>query len=104
MTIDNRSQPRRPENHSVALVARGKTYGTARIMDLSSSGARLVLSGRNRSVPNAFTMVLSYTPRIARDCVVVWQRGGSIGVKFIEPERTVRPANWAAIGLDDEEK
>jgi hypothetical protein len=90
MKSDKRTDPRRPEDHRVCIVARGKTYGNATITDLSGSGAQLNLAS-SRAVPNAFTMILSYTPKIARECTVVWQRGRDIGVKFVEQARPGRP-------------
>jgi hypothetical protein len=82
MTRDNRKQPRRPEDHHVCLVGRRKTYGTAKIIDLSASGARLALTGDSHSLPDKFTMVLSYAPKITRECAVVWKRGSALGVTF----------------------
>jgi hypothetical protein len=87
MKSDKRTAPRRPEAQRVCLVALGKTYGNATITDLSATGAQLTLTNGSRAVPESFTIILSYTPKIARECVVVWQRGRSLGVKFIEPKR-----------------
>lgn len=84
MIYDQRTQPRRPEAHRVCLVARGKTYGNATLTDISSTGAQLMLASAARAVPQEFTMILSYTPKISRECLVVWQRGRALGVKFAE--------------------
>jgi hypothetical protein len=103
MSIEQRKDRRRPENHGVNLIGARTAYGSARIIDLSPSGARLKLANARR-VPDKFTMVLSYTPRITRECQVVWKDRGAIGVKFLRPERTVTMQSFPDPEFDNDDE
>jgi hypothetical protein len=103
MERENRKYRRRPENHPVNLIGARTTYGLGRIVDLSPAGAGLRVVDPRR-VPDRFTMVLSYTPRITRDCAVVWKDGSAMGVKFLSNTRLVTLESLAERDADGREK
>lgn len=52
------------------------------IMDLSESGAQIEIGDRS-AVPRKVRLAFSRDVRTGRPCEVVWQRGTSVGVKFV---------------------
>jgi hypothetical protein len=59
------------------------------LRDVSNTGARLKLEiAEGSAVPNiaqAFILSLSRRGNIFRQCELVWQRDGEVGVRFIAP-------------------
>jgi hypothetical protein len=53
------------------------------IWDMSSGGARLVLTRPHKNLPPSFTLVLCKKPRLERKCEIVWIGPRFIGVKFL---------------------
>lgn len=53
------------------------------VADISSSGAQLYL-GERRNIPDRFAVRLTEDGRVRRNCRVVWQRAGRVGVCFHE--------------------
>src|SRR5829696_7116805 len=52
------------------------------ILDVSQSGARLMLPG-NEDVPSEFILLLSEHGRARRQCRVAWRRKDKVGVEFV---------------------
>jgi hypothetical protein len=52
------------------------------VLDLSSSGAKLVL-GEAESLGSRLRLGFSRDARQGRQCEVVWRRGTTLGVKFV---------------------
>ena len=87
--IDRRKQRR----HVINRVAKFQTEvgGLPRdclITDMSANGARLFAEGVE--VPERFSLVITGTQGIRRDCRVVWRLGGEVGIVFTSPPRVDR--------------
>jgi hypothetical protein len=52
------------------------------VLDMSDSGARIEISDRS-AVPSKLRLAFSRDVRRGRACEVVWQRGKTVGVKFV---------------------
>jgi hypothetical protein len=54
-----------------------------KVLDLSASGAKLELDDPT-SVPNKMKLAFSRDARTGRICEVVWRRGKTLGVRFVD--------------------
>src|SRR5215208_1065281 len=59
-----------------------RTLVPCTLLDVSQSGARLMLSG-NEDVPDKFVLLLSEHGRARRQCRVAWRRKDKVGVEFV---------------------
>jgi two-component system cell cycle response regulator len=86
----NRKQPRKRvlKRGIVAFNNRHSTLECA-VRDLSDTGAKLMLEG-SLSAPDTFELIVELDG-VEADCVVVWRRGGELGVRFSGPTRHVSP-------------
>ena len=52
------------------------------VQDLSTTGAKISVDDSN-VLPGRLRLAFSRDARTGRNCVVVWRRGKSLGVKFV---------------------
>jgi hypothetical protein len=79
---ERRVKPRRRTLKQAQLIFRdGHCLIDCTVLDMSESGARLKPL-EPMSCPDEFDLKLKYGPR--RPCEVVWQKGGVLGVRFVE--------------------
>lgn len=94
--IDKRAMRRQRLLKGALITARDHaTAITCAVRDLSDTGARLRIDCLS-VVPHAFTLIIDLDG-IEVDCEVMWQRGRELGVRFLSPRRTVRPARMQVI-------
>jgi hypothetical protein len=55
------------------------------VRDISAGGARLAVFVAVETIPENFTLLLSPTAKVRRDCKVAWRSADEIGVRFIPP-------------------
>lgn len=89
---DKRKDVRRPMTQPVAILASdGSLVCECTLRDVSDTGARLKLDIKEGSavpdIAQAFILSLSRRGNIFRQCELVWQRDGEVGVRFIAPRR-----------------
>jgi PilZ domain len=53
------------------------------VQDVSTSGARITVDDSN-VLPSRLRLAFARDARTGRNCEVVWRRGKSIGVKFVQ--------------------
>jgi hypothetical protein len=53
------------------------------VQDMSASGARITVDDAN-VLPGRLRLALARDARTGRNCEVVWRRGKSLGVKFVQ--------------------
>ena len=53
------------------------------VQDMSASGARITVDDPN-VLPGRLRLAFARDARTGRDCEVVWRRGKSLGVKFVQ--------------------
>ena len=81
---------RADQRYDIAILAalmsdQNKLIGFAKIANMSAGGAKLELAGPVQ-VPQNFTLIMGGKSGPRRNCSLVWQSEGSIGVRFIGPE------------------
>jgi hypothetical protein len=53
------------------------------VQDMSTTGAKLTIDDPN-SLPARLRLALTRDARTGRNCEVVWRRGNSVGIKFVQ--------------------
>jgi hypothetical protein len=82
MRPEYRNDKRRFILHGARIVlADGSVLEDCRIIDISSTGARLEVKDPN-VVPDQFILLLSYDGHLRRRCSVVWRLEMAIGIEF----------------------
>jgi hypothetical protein len=82
MLIEKRKAKRRDVGHSAWVdFGPGTRVQQCLIKNMSEIGARLALAVPRRA-PAEFMLQFSPDGSVGRRCLVRWQRGGEIGVKF----------------------
>jgi hypothetical protein len=62
----------------------GAVVGPCTMLDVSAGGAKLMLS-TELTLPPTFVILLSkYSGALKRHCVVAWQKGRQVGIRFPE--------------------
>src|SRR5215217_7096940 len=86
MAGQKRSSVRRDARYGV-WIAYGddRTLVPCTLLDVSQSGARLMLPG-NEDVPDNFMLLLSEHGRARRQCRIAWRRKDKVGVEFVIAE------------------
>jgi hypothetical protein len=90
MKIEKRVSRRRIVSHpaAVAIDCSGSVFCECVMMDVSATGAKLVLSSAEPpneiEIPDEFILVLSNNGHVRRRCKVSWQSENSLGVIFVE--------------------
>ncbi len=84
MRPEYRKDKRRFILHGARIVlADGSVLEGCRIIDISSTGARLEVKHLDAVVPDQFTLLLSYDGHLRRQCLVVWRSETTIGIEFV---------------------
>lgn len=84
MRPEYRKDRRRFVFHGARIVlADGSVLEGCRIVDISSTGARLEVKNLE-PVPDQFVLLLSYDGHLRRQCTVVWRAETTIGIEFIQ--------------------
>ncbi len=79
-----RKKPRRQFHYSAKILTGKKAVPQiCAIADISESGARLVMASE-RELPHRFLLLLSSRGAARRICRLVWQKGMTVGVEFID--------------------
>lgn len=83
--VGRRAYPR----HHVGLLAvlmtiKNEFICTATVQNMSGGGAKLVLSGGMKVMPDHFVMALSSSSGPRRECSLVWQSNNVMGVRFVK--------------------
>jgi hypothetical protein len=89
MKVENRVSRRRIVcQPAVVLDRNGSIFCECAMMDVSATGAKLVLSAaespEKMKTPSEFILLLSHNGRVRRRCMVSWRSDNAIGVRFIE--------------------
>lgn len=66
------------------------------VRDFSETGCRLSAEG-SVNIPDTFELVIELDG-MSVDCLVVWRRGGTIGVKFTSPPVERQPRRQQVVG------
>ena len=83
MSTEKRKYPRRfVQQRAILVNDDGAILGKCLMLDVSASGAKLKRAAPT-PLPPRFVLVLSRDGRLQRHCVVVWQSGATLGVRFI---------------------
>ena len=84
---EQRRKPRRPLRYRARILfSKNGQPRSCNIADISESGARIVLQ-RDEELPDRFLLILS--PRsAARVCREVWRDDLTIGVEFLDSDRS----------------
>jgi hypothetical protein len=85
--VDRRKQPRRRINSIAQFHSEvSPSPRSIRVTDISPGGARLYTE---IDMPPKFTLTVTGDDGISlrRDCRVIWQLGGELGVEFIDSRR-----------------
>jgi len=86
MTRDRRSALRRPIRwKALILNPAGTLVSHCTIIDISSTGARLVLP-EPAELPEAFLLVLSRNGDVRRQCELSWIKEKRVGIRFLRPQ------------------
>ncbi len=82
MALENRKYTRRSVYQPAVMVkGDGSILGKCLMLDVSASGAKLQRATAD-PLPPQFVLVLSRDGRLRRQCMVVWQSGKTVGVRF----------------------
>jgi hypothetical protein len=83
MDVEQRDTFRRTVRQGARLATiEGAALGTCIMVDVSATGARLVLDKAD-PLPKRFVLVLSHNGDLRRFCSVAWQSETTVGVQFI---------------------
>jgi hypothetical protein len=83
MSIENRKAARRIIRHpAVILNPDGSVFLPCTVMDVSATGAKLVLQAPAK-LPDEFIVLLAKHAKVHRKCQISWQEGAAIGVRFV---------------------
>jgi hypothetical protein len=86
MTRDRRAALRRPIRwKALILNSAGSLVSHCTIIDVSSTGARLVLP-EPVELPETFLMVLSRNGDVRRQCELSWIKEKRVGIRFLRPQ------------------
>ena len=87
MTRDRRSALRRPIRwKALILNSAGSLVSHCTIIDVSSTGARLVLP-EPTELPETFLLVLSRNGDVRRQCELSWIKEKRVGIRFLRPQQ-----------------
>ena len=90
MTKDRRTAQRRGIHWKALMIgATGQPIGECTIVDVSNSGARLLLENAIEP-PDSFVLIMARNGDVRRHCEVTWRDDESVGVKFVRPRVTER--------------
>jgi PilZ domain len=82
MSGEKRGSVRRDARYSVWIAyGEDRTLVPCTLLDVSQSGARLMLPG-NEDVPDNFVLLLSEHGRARPQCRVAWRHKDKVGVEF----------------------
>jgi hypothetical protein len=83
MAMEKRRKPRKALS-AVAFIytTDGRPIGECRTLDISVSGAKIVLPDEAKDVPTEFLLALSRDGKVRRRCQISWRDGGKIGARF----------------------
>jgi hypothetical protein len=83
MDAEQRDTFRRTVRQGARLATtEGAALGTCIMVDVSATGARLVLD-KPDPLPKRFVLLLSHNGNLRRLCSVAWQSETTVGVQFI---------------------
>ena len=55
------------------------------VRDISAGGARIVVFGGTKTIPDAFNLLLDPAAKVLRACKVAWRTPTELGVEFLKP-------------------
>jgi hypothetical protein len=83
---DTRRSKRKLFDHVAALDLRdGEQPLPCQVRDISAGGARLIVFGDTRSIPDTFNLLLDPASKVRRACRVAWRSPTELGVEFVKP-------------------
>jgi hypothetical protein len=83
MNPEQRENIRRSVRQGARIVAvDGSALGACMMVDVSATGARLVLETSDL-LPDRLFLLLSHNGNLRRLCSVVWQTGATAGIQFM---------------------
>lgn len=80
---NKRKQRRVPIRHVGAIYKDGALIGECTVLDVSASGARVLLKHDMKAPPN-FTLHMERRGSVTRRCQTVWQTEKEVGVRFVD--------------------
>jgi hypothetical protein len=90
-TKDRRVAPRRGIRwKALMLRADGSPIGECTIVNVSSSGAMLILEDRAAEPPGSFALVFARNGTVRRRCEITWRSDEGVGVKFVRSRATAQ--------------
>jgi hypothetical protein len=89
MNLENRKTRRRVVAHPAAVIDRdGSVFCQCTMKDVSATGAKLEVVKTEAPdqpiLPDEFTLLLSKSGNVRRQCRISWRSENAIGVKFIK--------------------
>jgi hypothetical protein len=86
MAVETRRVKRRSCEFDAALDWQdGSARKPCIIVDISDGGARIIVAGDERLIPDVLVLWLAPNGKVRRPCRTAWRRGGQIGVQFVRP-------------------
>jgi hypothetical protein len=83
MATNQRRKPRKAISAAAFIYTTdGRPIGECRTLDISASGAKILLSDEDKDVPPEFLLALSRDGKVRRRCQTRWREGEKIGVRF----------------------
>ena len=83
MDLEQRDSIRRTVRQGARIAStEGSVLGTCMMVDVSATGARLLLE-KPDALPKQFFLLLSHNGDLRRRCSVAWQTGTTAGIQFI---------------------
>ena len=80
--VEKRKDVRRSvQQPAIVVRGDGSVFGRCLMSDVSATGAKLKLAAGGVAPPQ-FILVLSRDGQLRRQCLVVWQSGATLGVRF----------------------
>ena len=84
MPVEERRLKRRACDFNAALDLRdGAAPKPCIIADISDGGARIIVTGDERLIPDDLVLWLAPNGKVRRPCKTAWRASGQIGVQFV---------------------
>ena len=85
MALDTKKREKRKSLHQSGWITMegGFAARPCVVHDISTSGAKVTIDDPN-ALPTKLRLAFSRDARTGRNCEVVWRRGKSLGIKFVQ--------------------
>lgn len=92
MDGEKRKDHRQPLRYPARIdLGDGVPHLPCELMDVSASGARIIVEAQDKKLPDRFVLLLAPEHGTMRRCKVIWREENTLGIEFLKAPAAPKP-------------